>query len=370
MVSHLDARRGGGSAGPLAVGAFVAVLFGTGLAHAQTTLSYATYLNANDPLVQVDTWFMKEVEKRTDGKVKFDTYYGGAMLGGPDVYPGLSRGAVDMGMSVPAAFQPTEYVLSNVTLPYVTANSVATTNAFNTLLGESEALQKEYESHNVKLLYALGFSENTIWSSKPIRKIEDLKDLRIRSVMSIADALKMLGAVPVSMGFGDAVGALQRGVIDGFSSAPFLTSISVGLQDFAPYASDGGGMGVYAVSSTSINLDRWNGLSPDVRKTMEEVAAEVPAHYASIMNDKVDEGVEAMKKAGVTKVILMDEAQRQRIRDIVAKPLWDKWLAAAKGAGHDGAAFLARYQELVAQTEGEKSYVPGLVRYVNKYGAQ
>src|SRR3546814_281287 len=147
--------------------------------------------------------------------------------------------------------------------------------AFNQLARKAPALAGEYTKQNVKLLYALGFSENTIWSSKPIKTVEDLKGMRIRSVMSIADALKILGAVPVSMGFGDAVGALQRQVIDGFSSAPFLTSISVGLHEFAPYVSDGGGMGVYAVSSTSINLDTWKRLSPAVQKPSAEVAAKV-----------------------------------------------------------------------------------------------
>src|SRR3546814_4226654 len=58
-------------------------------ARAAETLSYATYFGANDPLVQVDTWFMKEVEQKTNGAVKFDTFLGGAMLGGPDIYPGL-----------------------------------------------------------------------------------------------------------------------------------------------------------------------------------------------------------------------------------------------------------------------------------------
>lgn len=339
---------------------------GAGAAQSAETLSYATYFGANDPLVQVDTWFMKEVEKRTNGAVKFDTYLGGAMLGGPEIYPGLSRRAVDMGMSVPAAFQPSDYVLSNVTLPYVTDDSVAVTYAFNQLVQKSPALQKEYTSQNVKLLYALGFSENTIWSTKPIRKVEDLKGMRIRSVMSIADGLKILGAVPVSMGFGDAVGALQRQVIDGFSSAPFLTSISVGLHDFAPYVSDGGGMGVYAVSSTSINLDAWKKLPPNVQKAMEDVAAQVPGHYAEVMGGMVDKAVDAMITAGKTQVVLMSEDEKKRVRDAVAKPLWDKWLAAANQRGVDGAAFLDQYRQLVAQHVGSHNYLPGLERYTRK----
>ncbi|MCW0234286.1 MAG: TRAP transporter substrate-binding protein DctP [Ferrovibrio sp.] len=342
------------------------LLAGAGTAHSAETLSYATYFGANDPLVQVDTWFMKEVEKRTNGAVKFDTFLGGAMFGGPEIYPGMSRRAVDMGMSVPAAFQPTDYVLSNVTLPYITDDSVAVTYAFNQLAQKSPALQKEYANQNVKLLYALGFSENTIWSTKPIRKVEDLKGMRIRSVMSIADGLKILGAVPVSMGFGDAVGALQRQVIDGFSSAPFLTSISVGLHDFAPYVSDGGGMGVYAVSSTSINLDTWKKLPPNVQKVMEEVAAKVPDHYAAIMDGMVDKAVDAVIAAGKTQVVLMSVEEKARVRDAVAKPLWDKWLMAANQRGIDGSAFLDQYRQLVSEHVGNHNYLPGLERYAKK----
>src|SRR3546814_19508558 len=95
------------------------------------------------------------------------------MLGGPDIYPGLSRGAVDMGMSVPAAFQSSDYVLSNVTLPYITDDSVAVTYAFNQLARKAQALDGEYTKQKGKLLYALGFSATTIWSSKPIKTAEE-----------------------------------------------------------------------------------------------------------------------------------------------------------------------------------------------------
>lgn len=338
------------------------------MAAAQTTISYATYFSANDPLVQVDQWFMDEVTERTDGNVVFETYFGGAMFGGPDIYPGLSRGAVGMGMSVPAAFQRTDYVLTNVILPYITDDSAATTIAFNELLEEHEALQEEYKNQNIELLYGLGFSENLIWSNSPIRTVEDLDGMRVRSVMSIATALEMLGAVPVQMAFGDAVGALQRGVIDAFSSAPFLTSISVGLHEFAPYVSDAGGMGVYAVSSTGMNLDTWNNLPDKDRAVIKQVASEVPQHYASILDSMTEDGVNALHDAGVTEVVVMSDTEAERVRDTVAQPIWDQWIEAADNAGHDGAAFLERYRELVADAEAGLDYVPGLARYMDRYG--
>lgn len=340
----------------------------SGMAAAQTNISYATYFSASDPLVQVDRWFMEQVSERTGGNVVFETYFGGAMFGGPDIYPGLSRGAVGMGMSVPAAFQRTDYVLTNVILPYITDDSAATTLAFNNLVEETEELREEYGRQNIELLYGLGFSENLIWSNSPIRTVEDLAGMRVRSVMSIATALEMLGAVPVQMAFGDAVGALQTGVIDAFSSAPFLTSIGVGLHEFAPYVSDVGGMGVYAVSSTGINLDTWNSLSDEDRAVIKQVASEVPQHYASILDSMVEDGVNALHEAGTTEVITMSDAEAARVRETVAQPIWDQWIEAANNAGYDGSAFLERYREMVADAEAGLDYAPGLARYLDRYG--
>lgn len=368
MTIRIDSWTDGRALGCVSAGLLAGAVFWGGAAAAQTTLSYATYFGANDPLVRVDLWFMQEVERRSEGALRFETYLGGAMFGGPEIYPAMGRGAVDMGMSVPAAFHVADYPLSNVTLPYITDDSVATTYAFNQMLHERPELVAEYEQQGVKLIYALGFSENTIWSNRPVHTVEDLEGMRIRSVMSVADALTMLGAVPVSMAFGDAVGALQRGVVDGFSSAPFLTSIAVGLQEFAPYVSDAGGMGVYAVSSTSINLGVWNRLSPEHRALIEEVAAEVPDYYASVLNEQVDAGVEALKAAGVTQVVLMEEAEATRLRDTVVEPLWDNWRAMAAGAGHDADGFLERYRELVAQSSAERDYVPGLTLFMQRHG--
>jgi TRAP-type C4-dicarboxylate transport system substrate-binding protein len=339
-------------------------------ASADALMSYATYFNSNDPLVQVDIWFMEQVTERSNGTITFDQYIGGAMLGGPEIYPGLSRGAVDVGMSVPSAFHPTEYILTNVTLPYITDNSVATTYAFNQLYKELPELMAEYESRNIHLLYGLSFPENNIWSNKPIQTVEDLSGMRIRSVMSIADALQILGAVPVSMNFADAVSGLQRSLLDGISSAPFLTTMAFGVHEFAPYVSDGGGMGIYAVSSTGINMDVWAGLTPEEQAIFTEVAAEVPDYYASIMNELVSQNVDKLHAAGVTEVIVMSEEESTRVRDAVTEPLWHNWLTAANGAGYAGRDILDRYIALVREGEAKSEYTPGLDLYMDRYGKE
>src|SRR5690606_7681248 len=109
-----------------------------------------------------------------------------------------------------------------------------------------------------------------------------------------------------------------------------------GVHEFAPYVSDAGGMGVYAVSSTGMNLDTWSRLTPEQQAIVDEVASEAPGYYASILNDLVSESVDALHEAGVTQVIVMSDEESARIRETVSEPLWSTWINAANAAGHDG----------------------------------
>ena len=83
-------------------------------------LKVASNYPATSLFSKVQQHYFDEVTKRTNGRVTFEYYYGGVLLKASDVYPGLSRGAVDIGYTVPAAFNPREYPLAGVTLPFVT----------------------------------------------------------------------------------------------------------------------------------------------------------------------------------------------------------------------------------------------------------
>lgn len=65
---------------------------------------------------------------------------------------------------------------------------------------------------------------NLITTSKPVRRVEDLKGLKIRTIPTpvYLAALRMMGANPTPMAYGEIYTALQTGVIDGFEQAPAI----------------------------------------------------------------------------------------------------------------------------------------------------
>ena len=61
------------------------------------TLKYANFPpSATFPCVQMERW-KSEIEKRTNGKVKIDTFPGGALLGAKNMFDGIEAGVADIG---------------------------------------------------------------------------------------------------------------------------------------------------------------------------------------------------------------------------------------------------------------------------------
>jgi len=179
-------------------------------------LTYATFYGSSEFYEMSAKYFMDEVAKRTQGKVTFQPYYGGTLLKTAEMSTGLAKGAADMAAAVPAAFNPREFPLTGVVMPFISENPIAVTYAFRDLVNTTPELQEEYRRNNQKLLWALGSGENSLWTNKPIHTAADLKGLKYRTVGLAADLNQAMGLAVAQIPGGEIVPAMERGVIDAF----------------------------------------------------------------------------------------------------------------------------------------------------------
>ena len=104
-------NRSKGVAVLLAVALMMAFLPMSAAAETQT-LSYANFPPAPTfPCVQMERW-KTEVEKRTDGKVRINTFPGSTLLGAKDMMDGVIAGQADIGCLC-MAYQPGRFVVTN-----------------------------------------------------------------------------------------------------------------------------------------------------------------------------------------------------------------------------------------------------------------
>lgn len=327
-------------------------------------LIYAGYISKGGTATLVDEWFMQEVTRRTNGRVTFEAYYSGSLLNAADLYPGLSRGAADIVTGTPQAYNPQEYPLSSIVVPYLTDNSIAVTDAFNELYKSNADFRKEFEGKGVQMLWAAAFPETGLWSNKKVSGVADLKGMRIRSALGIAQAFDILGATPVAMTFTEGVDALKRGAIDGMSSAPFDSAVGVGLPKVAKYVSDAGRMGINSVSITSVNKRKFDALDAETRKVILDLAGEMPKKYAEIVDKKIQQAAEkfAAEAEDIT-VITTPEKEVEAWRAKTAEKLKADWLEVAQKRTKNADAMFQQYVSLVRKYEKVSAYKPGLDRY-------
>jgi TRAP-type C4-dicarboxylate transport system substrate-binding protein len=340
----------------------------TGAAGAQTKLVFSTYLPESYSTTNCDGKFMDAVAKRTEGKVAFERYYASSLLNAVDTLPGIGRGAADLGTSFPGGYNRAQYPLSNIVMPFITANPVAATLALNELYREDKDFQAEYEKQGVHLLYTLVPDNHTIWSRDPIRSAGDLKGKRIRALLAPGDVIAKMGGTPVAMQWPDGVEAMNRGAIDGFANAPFDLGVKAGLQKVSKYVTDTGGMGTYAASATVVNLRKWKALSPDVQKVMTEEAAKAPDCFFEVVRRDLQAGVDTLGQDKKVELIRFSDEEARKLHDTIGNELRQEWLKTVEKAGVDGRKMLDRYLELVAKYEKTTSYKTGFDLYKEQHG--
>ncbi len=354
-----------------AILALAASVSAAGTAWAGTKLVYAGYISERSIATTLDTWFMDQVEARSGGDIKFERYYGGALMKAPDIYPGLSQGAVDFATGAPQAYNPKSYPLSNVVLPWITEKADAVVYAFRDLYGANADLQKEFSSQGVKMMWALPFPDGGIWGNFPVRLPEDMNGKRIRAVAAIAWGVEAGGGSPVPMSFADAVEAVNRNALDAMANAPFDSAVNNGVPKVVAYASDAGRLGINSVSIASMNQASYDRLSDAQKAVINEVAAEVPGHYVELINASMAKAAERfIAEAGNIEVILATHEEAAKWQEIMGPLMRSKYIEMASPVTENGGAIYDQFVELVRKYEPEAVYTPGLATYVKMKAGQ
>jgi TRAP-type C4-dicarboxylate transport system substrate-binding protein len=254
-----------------------------------------------------DSYFAKEVEKRTNGRVKIIIHWSQSLGKIPDLPELCSKGAVDI-MATTPSYSPTWFRLSSVLnqIPFIQNSLDEVVNVSQRLYFEGPLPKVDYAAHNMKLLFVGCFREYHIFAKEPIETLADLKGKKIRTWGPyLPRAISAAGAVPVDVSPSEMFESLQRGRVDGIPWG-MSSAYGAGLHEIAPYISMTG-IGLYPGIIRLINLDVWNKLPADVQKVMQEVAQELMTKVGpEIANSHYEKAHKLLTEKGATFVEFKD----------------------------------------------------------------
>ncbi|MBU2489080.1 MAG: TRAP transporter substrate-binding protein [Proteobacteria bacterium] len=250
-----------------------------------TELTFSIFFPPTHAQAKAAEGWAREVEKRTNGAVKITTFPGGTLTKAPDVYDGVVQGISDIGNSCFAYTRGRFPIMAAVDLPMGYSNGMVASQVANAF-AEGDA---KSELSDVKVLYVHAHGPGLLHTLKPVRTLEDLKGMKIRATGLSAKVVEALGAVPVAMPQPETYGALKKGVVEG-TFGPIEVLKGWNQAEVVKYTTDCTGVGYTTAMFVVMNKAKWDSLSPEIQKILDEVSAEYVAVHGAAWDEADAEG--------------------------------------------------------------------------------
>jgi TRAP-type transport system periplasmic protein len=290
--------------------------------------------------------YAEAVNEATNGTISIEFQPGGALAAPPATFENTVAGGQDLGWALQGYHAGVFPVTEIVEQPFQFTSAMQATQTLWDLYDEFPALQDEYS--DVQLLGLWTHDIGDIWTkSVQVQTVEDMQGLTLRFPTGImGQVMEAMGATTVGLPAPEIFDSLSTGVIDGLSIA-----VS-GLESFGlyPELAYGTACDCYvAAQYLVINLDSWNGLTPDAQQVMLDlgreyslVAAEVyDEAYVAIFQKAQDEGIEIYE---------LPEDELARWHEI-GQEVTDEWIAAREANGVPAQDMYDRMQDIKAGYE-------------------
>jgi TRAP-type C4-dicarboxylate transport system substrate-binding protein len=219
---------------------------------------------------QAEQLFAKEIEKRTNGKVKIQFFWSGALGGPSELMELVASGAVDIASVVPT-YHPAQWPMMGLinSLPMTWQDPKLAMDIQEYLIANNKAIQDELAKNKLKVILIHGLPPYRLQCTTPVKTLADLKGKRIRTFGDWPPyVMKQIGAVPVNVPLGEIYESIQRGSLDcGYN--PVENSGFLKLYEVAKNWSDIN-FGAIAAYSSFMNVAKYEALPESLKKIFKE----------------------------------------------------------------------------------------------------
>lgn len=293
--------------------------------------------------VTADAW-AREIEKRTDGRVKITIHPGGTLTQAPQIYEGVVHGISDIGMSCFAYTRGRFPLLEGLDLPLGYPNGHVATRAATEMV-RKYAPQETADTH---VFYVHAHGPGILASKKPVRALEDLRGLKVRATGLSTKIVEALGGTPVGMSQPETYEALQKGVADA-TLCPIETLKGWKQGEVISSVTDSAVIGYTTAMFVVMNKAKWESLPEDIQAVFTAVSEEWVDRHGEAWDQADDEGRAFVQELG-RDFIPLTEDEKQRWVEAV-KPILDEYAAGCEANGLPGQAFLKDLQDMIAAAQ-------------------
>jgi len=264
----------------------------------KVVLRFGHVLPMTHPVQPAMEFMARRVSELSMGAVTLEVIGDGKLGTEPELIAQAKAGTLDMVKTSAAALEDMVPEMAVFGMPYMFRDEK---HFWNTLLGEvGKEILASADAHGLHgLCYYDSGSRSFYTVKKPILKPSDVKGLKLRVLpgKTAYNMVMTLGGTPAAISYGDLYEALKKKEVDGAeNNAPSLyTSRHYELAKH--YSLD---EHTRVPDIVVVSKKVWDGLDPQVRRWIEQAAAESVPFERKLWRERNDEALKAMEKAGMT----------------------------------------------------------------------
>ncbi len=300
---------------------------------------------ANVPKYILQKW-IDDVEKASDGRIKIQ-HYPSMQLGGapPELYDQAVDGVADIIWTV-SGYTPGRFTETEVfELPFIMNNAEATSRAY-WKYAQNHLVNDEMGDTHVLALWVHG--PGIIHSKKPIRKVSDLKGVKLRAPTRPTTLLfKNLGSEPIGMPVPAVPENLSKGVIDA-TIIPWEVTAALKVSELVKNHTTFPNNSLYTTTFIyTMNKDKYESLPKDLQKVIDDVSGlEFSAFAGKRMQEADAPGLKRAQDLG-NNIINLSEKEIKAWKKATQSTI-DQWVKEMDSKGYDGKALLKEARSLIA----------------------
>jgi tripartite ATP-independent transporter DctP family solute receptor len=303
----------------------VAAMALVGLASAQArTLKMNLNGPENHPAAAGMKKFAESVAAKSQGRIKVNLFYNGALGSDQAVVSALKGGTIELAVMNSGILASEVKEMALFDFPFLFANEKESDAIVDGPVGKR--MHGLLEANGIVGLsyWELGYRQITN-GKRAINKVEDIEGLKLRVIPNPIniDWVKALGANPTPLPFPEVYSALEQKAIDGQENPVSVIAANKfwEVQKFMVLSNH-----QYNPQSVLMSKKVWDSLSQADRKIIDDAADEATQNQRKEARAAVAANLELIKKNGMT-VTQLPPAEVNKLR-MKMKPVIDKYTAA------------------------------------------
>jgi len=279
--------------------------------------------------------FADDVREATDGELDITVHSSGSLIKHPEIKNSVRRGLVPIGELIMSRLANEDPLFEVDSVPYLASDY---DQAWKLWQASKDVLAKRLEGQRLKLLFAVPWPPQGIYTQFEVKTGEELKGVKMRAYNKSSERLaELLGALPTQVEVPDIPTAFGTGRVDAMITSP-STGANTRAWDYLTHFNHA--QLWLPKNMVIVNAKAFNDLSEEAQKALEGAAEVAEKRGWEASKAETEAKIKIMRDNGIK----VSEPSPQLVKNLkkIGETMTEEWL---ERAGESGQALIDAYNK-------------------------